>query len=204
VESIGDVIKENDASYLLAFFTRTTNGIDSFNETANFKVTDGASTWEFSNEYTTQVTALVNAPAEMAGEDIEVTKLADVFRVDEDNGYNLITRRLSRGVVADCFALSKRRSNHAIVGSPGIGKSWTLLYALQQALLYNNACVVIWFQKDGKAYTCIRRNNAIFVWQQGGAMLQSTCYSEIFQNSKVLLLLDPRESKSGGAAFAQG
>jgi predicted NACHT family NTPase len=91
----------------------------------------------------------------MAGEDIEVTKLSNVFLVDQKSGVNLITRRLSRGVVADCFKLSESCSNYAIVGSPGIGKSWTLLYALQQALLSNNACVVIWFPKEGVANTCI-------------------------------------------------
>jgi hypothetical protein len=42
VESISDVIKESDASYLLAFFKGTTNGIT-------------ASIWKFSNHYTKQV-----------------------------------------------------------------------------------------------------------------------------------------------------
>ena len=75
------------------------------------------------------------------GEDIEVTKLLEPLEVDLKSGRNLITRRLSRGVVADCFAKSEAKSTYAIVGNPGIGKSWTLIYALQQALLYENVCV---------------------------------------------------------------
>jgi hypothetical protein len=39
----------------------------------------------------------------MVDEDIEVTKLVAPIAVDIKSGRNLITRRLSRGVVADCF-----------------------------------------------------------------------------------------------------
>jgi hypothetical protein len=104
---------------------------------------------------------------------------------------------LSRGVVADCFNKSKRGSIYALVGSPGIGKSWNLIYALQQALLYQNACVILWFQKAGEAITCIRRKNEIFVWYVIKQIFNEKCYSNLFQNSNVIVLLDPRESKKG-------
>jgi hypothetical protein len=140
----------------------------------------------------------------MIGEDLEVTKLEDTFFIDKLSGCNLITRCLSRGVVADCFTRSEYRTNHAIVGSPGIGKSWTLIYALQQALLFENACVMLWFQMDEKAIVCIRRNNFIYAWYIGKQALEGKCYSNLFENSNVLVLLDPRESKDGGAKFSRG
>jgi hypothetical protein len=64
----------------------------------------------------------VNTPATMAGEDVEVTELESEFSLCEEKGRNLVTRRLSRGVVADCFAKSTLRSNYAIVGSAGVGR----------------------------------------------------------------------------------
>jgi hypothetical protein len=195
-EIIGNVSMLRDRSYIDAFFINGT--------TARSKVNEESFTWKFNEDYTTLVTSLVNAPASMIGEDLELTKLVDVFQVDEETGVNLITRRLSRGVVADCFEQSKRRSVHAIVGSPGIGKSWTLIYALQQALLYENVCVVLCFQKEGEAIVCIRRNNTIYVWFTDHGSLKVDFDSRLFKNSNVLALLDPRESKKGGAAFGEG
>ena len=100
--------------------------------------------------------------------------------VDRDGGHKLITRRLSRG--------------DAITGNPGIGKSWTLIYALQQTLLYENACVLLCFQKDGTAIVCIRRNNKIYAWQNTNELWKRECLSNLFKNSNVLVLLDPRKS----------
>jgi hypothetical protein len=141
-----------DRSFYLPLFFTTTGA-------ARHDVTDGECKWKFHSKYTNIVTALVNTPtitpATMVGEDVEVTKMQGTFPIDETNGNSLITRRLSRGVVADCFAKSKRHGIYAIVGNVGIGKSWTLIYALQQALLYENACVVLCFHKDGSAVVCI-------------------------------------------------
>jgi hypothetical protein len=112
----------------------------------------------------------VNAPADMVGEDIELTKLIQPFAVDR------------KSVVADCFAKSELCSTYAIVGNPGIGKSWTLIYALQQALLYENACVLLCFQKINTAVVCIRRNHQIFVWMCKNpslAVILTACFSKI-------------------------
>ena len=95
--------------------------------------------WTFRPKMTEHVVNLVNTPAEMVGEDVEVTHVSYSFGMVSSNKTNLITRRLSRGVVADCFHLSKPESSYAIVGCPVMGKSWTLVYALQQALLYDGA-----------------------------------------------------------------
>ena len=91
-----------------------------------------------------------------------------------------------------------------MVGNPGIGKSWTLIYALQQALLYENACVLLCFQKDKMAIVCLRRNNKIYVWHSYDDRWENTCSSNLFRNSNVLVLLDPRESSKEGAAYSEG
>jgi hypothetical protein len=202
--SMGEAVKdveneislEDEMSYIPAFFNE--------NGTGHFYVKDLAFRWNFTKKYTQIVTDLVNAPADMVGEDIEVTKLVEPFAVDQKSGHNLITRRLSRGVVADCFAKSELCSTYAIVGNPGIGKSWTLICALQQALLYDNVCVLLCFQKDSMAIVCIRRNNQIFVWMCKHPSFGMNLDSLLFQNSNVLVLLDPRESAKGGAAYVEG
>jgi hypothetical protein len=113
----------------------------------------------------------------------------------------LITRNLSRGIVADCFRRSKKNSAYAIVGSPGIGKSWTLLYALQQSLLYKGACVAFFQQKEQTAFVCIRNGNHVFAWL---APTSPTADSFLFDHKDVLVLLDPRDADEGGAEYLGG
>jgi hypothetical protein len=194
--SVGKLLLRAQTSYIPAFLTS-----DKTEQRANFLVKDDQRTWEFNEDYVNLVSRLVNAPATMAGDGIEVTELAEAFPLDELNGCNLITRSLSRGVVADCFEKSHKGSDYAIVGSPGIGKSWTLLYALQQALLYENACVVLYFQKNSNAIACIRNQNHIYVWERQDDFIHN---SYLFNNSNVLLLLDPCESSKGGAKYDEG
>jgi hypothetical protein len=139
--------------------------------------------------------------------------LPSIFDVDKDtaevpqvlpgtteaySAYNLVTRPQSRGVVANCFGALKKASTLAITGSPGIGKSWTLLYALQQALLYDNASVIFWQQKQNKAYICIRSSSRVFVWH---AKVPNKADSRLFGSKDVLVLLDPTEE---GASFVEG
>ena len=193
---VDEIPMEDELSYILAFIDDEGRG--------RMKVQDNAFQWSFSENYTEIVTNLVNSPAEMIGEDIEVTKLVAPFALDISNGCNLITRRLSRGVVADCFDKSKLGSTYAMVGNPGIGKSWTLIYALQQALLYENACVLLCFQKDSMAIVCLRRNNRIYVWHSYNDRWKNDCNSRLFRNSSVLVLLDPRESSNNGASYVAG
>jgi hypothetical protein len=121
----GEILSDKQDSYLKEFFCDD-------NKMARVHIVDHqlSNKWTFDEEYTKIVTNLVNAPAKMVGHDVEVTRLKEPFYLDWNSGKNLITRSLSRGVVADCFRRSKRGTNHGIVGNPGIGKSWTLLYAL--------------------------------------------------------------------------
>jgi hypothetical protein len=194
-ETKGKIKLVVETSYLDAFFTP--NGIP------RLEVEDGAfrNSWTFDSASTSYIAALVNDPAKMVGEDIEVTDLQSTFFVDRKFGTNLVTRRLSRGIVGDCFSRSQADSNYAIVGSPGIGKSWALLYALQQALLYVNVCVLFYFAKYGIAMACIRKGNEVFAWIVDGI---ENCKSRLFKNSNVLVLLDPVEDTMGGANFAYG
>jgi hypothetical protein len=110
-------------SYLDVFFSKSGHHVSRFEDSFLEK------NWDFDEEIAKLVTDLVNTSAKMVGQ------------------RRLITRSLSRGVVADCFEQSKPGSIHAIMGSPGIGKSWSLIYAQQQGLLYENSCVVFCFQK---------------------------------------------------------
>jgi hypothetical protein len=191
--------KKNDFSYLDAFFDKDRQAISNVWD-IRFK-----DYWEFDEEITSIVTDLVNSSAKMVGHDLEVTKLPSAIPVDLLNGKNLITRNLSRGVVADCFEHSKPGSNYAIVGSPGIGKSWSLIYALQQALLFENACVMFCFQKLGICWVCIRKEHHIYVWMIESDKFQNNFASGLFRNRNVLALLDPRESGNNkGAEFTTG
>jgi hypothetical protein len=163
--------------------------------------------WTFDSALSDDVCDLVNESSVMVGHDVEATQVSSNLILESGlqpgdcEITNLITRNLSRGIVADCFRRSTVSSEYAIVGSPGIGKSWTLLYALQQALLYRGACVVFFQPKLGKAFVCIRKENHVFVWS---AFAPSPALSILFANKDVLVLLDPLEAGEGGAKYKGG
>jgi hypothetical protein len=79
--SMGEAVKdveneislEDEMSYIPAFFNE--------NGTGHFHVKDLAFRWNFTKKYTQIVADIVNAPADMVGEDIEVTKLVEPFAV---------------------------------------------------------------------------------------------------------------------------
>jgi hypothetical protein len=163
--------------------------------------------WEFDHKQTAFAIKLVSTNAVMLGEGIECTDLKSIpIKINlEDLSYNLLTRPESRGVVADVlhrFAREPgRQSVAAITGSPGIGKSWTLFYALQQALLYDGATVLFFFQKIDKAVLYLRRKNKVYAW---AADSKSFAKSRLFMRTDVLVLLDPRKPCQGGAMFRLG
>jgi hypothetical protein len=51
---------------------------------------------------------------------------------------------------------------------------------------------------------CIRKDNHIYVWRNDDPSLKTNCDSRLFDNSNVLVLLDPREAKNGGASYTEG
>jgi len=164
-------------------------------------------TWEFSQKLTDFAVQLVNTDAKMLGENIECTSLTSIpLEINaRDRSHELLTRPESRGVVHDCFHRFQRDpdlgSVEAITGSPGIGKSWTLFYALQQALLYDGATVLFFFQKSNDAVMYLRRENKMYAWTSKSALEAD---SNLFKRSDVLVLLDPKEAKQGGANFTLG
>jgi hypothetical protein len=171
---------------------------------ANSRVLDEAilpKAWVFDKKATNAVAQLVNTKAIMLGADVESTDGLEtvLFRDKSAQAFSLLTRPQSRGVVASCFHSSETDSSLAITGSPGIGKSWTLLYALQQALLYENAIVVYILRKDNRAFLCVRRNQHVHVWRA-----EAVSYVSLFGHEDVLVLFDPLEAARNGADFDRG
>jgi phosphoribosylanthranilate isomerase len=162
----------------------------------------GIGSWKYNVRAANFAAALVNTPAQMLGHGVEATALSDpkVILLGP-SGSHLITRPLSRGVVADCFLRNAEEPLEgvysAMTGSPGIGKTWTLLYALQQALLFDDVYVLFFPQKGKKAFFFVRRNNKIYAWWKEHT---GSAYSRLFDRHEVLVLLDPAET---GATFAQ-
>ena len=163
--------------------------------------------WEFSHELTDFAVELVNTDAKMLGNDVESTKLTSIpFMINSgDESLELFTRPESRGVVSNIFHRFADKlavgSVAAITGSPGIGKSWALLFALQQALLYDGANVLFVYQKTTDAVMYLRRNNKVYAWT---SRPKDKAGSNLFKRLDVLVLLDPPEAEKGGANFNLG
>jgi hypothetical protein len=92
---------------------------------------------------------LVNQKAIMCGYGVESTHLIGTLGIEREKqgvtSWYLLTHPQSRGAITTCFNTD---SNSLMIGSPGIGKSWSLLYALQQALLYDNSNVLLFACKQ--------------------------------------------------------
>lgn len=161
----------------------------------------GEPAWEYSEASVDFALQLLNTPADMVEQGIEVTKLPHLALVEEKREEtNMVTRPESRGAVASAFARIAQHSTTsglatAITGAPGIGKSWTLIYALQQALLYMDACVIFFAQKTQSAYLFIRRDDAIYAWEMTVGE-PASLFCQLYQ---ALALLDPIEATEGGA-----
>jgi hypothetical protein len=132
-----------------------------------FHIKDRSYMWQLSHTSQAAVCDLVNTKAKMLGYGVEATVLTSNFLVDmtmqESQDMYLLTCSESRGVVAESF---KVKNTSAIIGSPGLGKSWTLLYALQQALLYDDKVVLFFECKNNIAFLFYRRNNVIYAWER--------------------------------------
>jgi hypothetical protein len=146
--------------------------------------------WKYNATAATSIERLDNNKAKMVGEDLEITEnLLSVFDIQTSKSVSktLLTRCESRGVVANCFCADEPSLSLAITGSPGIGKSWTLLYVLQQALLYENACVLFFNQKVKEALLCIRKGDMVCAWM---CSTHNRAFSSLFPRENVLVLLD--------------
>jgi hypothetical protein len=107
----------------------------------------------YSIKATNVAASLVNQRPVMCGYGVEATPmigLLDIESQDSDPAsWNLLTHPESRGAVATC--LDSMRTS-LMIGSPGIGKSFSLLYALQQALLYDRALVLLYSCRQFETY----------------------------------------------------
>lgn len=162
--------------------------------------------WDYHKGSAEFAAALLNNDAKMVGEGIEVTDLPFSPLVEQKTTETvLVTRPESRGAVASAFARVKKHKTTnglvtAITGPPGIGKSWTLLYVLQQALLYQDAGVIFFSQKQKKAYLFIRRGTTIYSWRTN-VREPGSHFCEL---KHFLAVLDPVEADQGGAQLPGG
>jgi len=149
--------------------------------------------WDYHPIRTAWAVNLVNANAEMRGSNVECTAVGDLSTLINDLSENkLLTRPQSRGVVATIFKrISSKRADTttAITGLPGIGKSWTLLYVLQQALLYEGVFVI--FNTDGLSYNLFhRRSGKIYAWST-----DTNDRSKFLDSEETLFIYNPSPKK---------
>jgi len=155
---------------------------------------EGSVAWVFNKIATDWAVNLVNTDAQMRGSNVESTPVGDLSSlVVDDSEKMLLTRPQSRGVVATIFnniSAAKARTTTAITGLPGIGKSWTLLYVLQQALLYEGV-FIIFITHDSNSYLFHRRSGKMYAWSIEQAAVGGFLGSEetlaILDSSKITI-----------------
>ena len=105
---------------------------------------------------------LAKEPTQL-GEGVEWYDLEDGLDVDAKVHKGLLTRKDSRGLVkallhqTDMCAGKGWPTMSFIIGSPGIGKTRTLVYALRELLRRENVNVQYFFQKTKTASLFLRR-----------------------------------------------
>ena len=152
---------------------------------------EGCISWYFDDMATEWVVNLVNQDAQMRGSNVESTDVGCLLELIYDSSEQmLLTRPQSRGVVATIFnRISEARAGTttALTGLPGIGKSWTLLYVLQQALLYEGMFIL--FITGGKWFNLFhRRSGRLYAWRVQGAAL-----SDFLSSEETLAIFDSYE-----------
>lgn len=158
--------------------------------------------WQFDSATSQFCVELLQARAVMLGSDLEATKVTaprGPIDIDPNNpSHTLLTRSQSRGVVKNILELIGRAEMAeqglmvAITGLPGIGKSWTLYYALQQILLYDNASVLFVAAEQQSASLILRNGFHIFAWTRqltGSPNLLGR--SRLWDRSDLVVLYDP-------------
>jgi hypothetical protein len=160
--------------------------------------------WDYNKEVTKAVVKLISTPATMIGHGVEQTTIINNFGIDDkENGKNLLTRPESRGIVGKALT-GELRETCEMVGSPGIGKSWSLIYALQQSCLFDGANVCLFVSKYNTAYLFLRRGKKIYAWSRVHGS-GDEALGPFFHREDVLVLYDPPESTdTQGANYAMG
>jgi len=158
------------------------------------RIEEDSKSWNYDTEATDWAVNLVNTDASMRGSNVECTAVGDLSTLIYDPSENkLLTRPQSRGVVATIFERMSSKGAEtvtAITGLPGIGKSWTLLYVLQQALLYEGVFVI--FITDGLTfYLFHRRSGKIYAWSTN----IKNDGSQFLDSKETLFIYDPSPKK---------
>jgi hypothetical protein len=159
--------------------------------------------WDYDKEATKAVVELICTPATMIGHGVEKTNIVNNFKIDNSKSgdKNLLTRPESRGIVGKALT-GVLRETCEMVGSTGIGKSWSLLYALQQACLFDGANVCLFVSKSNSAYLFLRRGNKMYSWSR---TFEGKAFGPFFHREDVLILYDPPEASDvAGANYAVG
>lgn len=145
-------------------------------------------------------------------EGVEWHDLNDVDGIDADstNFKGLLTRKDSRGIIGAWFMHAEKHARHKwpsmafIIGSPGIGKTRTLTYALRVLLQYENVNVQYICQKTGTTHLFLRRSGTTYTYSSPTYAEKATgtlFYRNSATEDKSLhtyILLDPSEE---GASF---
>jgi len=149
--------------------------------------------WDYDTEVTVWAVNLVNTDTNMQGSNVECTAVGDLSTlINDTSGQNLLTRLQSWGVVATIFnriSSVRAETTMAITGLPGIGKSWTLLYVLQQALLYEGVFVI--FITDGLSFKLFhQRSGKIYAWNT-----DTNDSSKFLDSEETLFIYNPSQNR---------
>ena len=136
------------------------------------------------------------------------------FDDDQVSNRGLATRECTRAIAEEVLKdvrHSERRTITVITGSPGIGKTRTLVHVAKRVLEGGGkradgqpdgevwATVLIFNLKSKIAYLIARRGGRYHAWS---AKCPAEADSLLFSRSDVHVLVDPEEAKKGGAKFA--
>eukprot|EP00978_Attheya_sp_CCMP212_P030917 scaffold115211_cov41-Attheya_sp.AAC.2 len=145
----------------------------------------------------------------LLGNGVEWYDLADGLDNDSKKVHGLLTRKDSRGLID---AVIRNANIHVdqswptmsfIIGSPGIGKTRALAFALRQMLQNENVNVQYFLQKEFSAILFLRRNGKTYAYKSGRGVPE-IAYGDLFSDFftdrlRTYILLDPSEN---GAKFA--
>ena len=136
---------------------------------------------------------LAKEPTQL-GEGVEWYDLDDGLDVDAKVHKGLLTRKDSRGLVkallhqTDMFAGKGWPTMSFIIGSPGIGKTRTLAYALRELLRRENVNVQYFFQKTKTASLFLRREGKTHAYKSAPETSIEACgtlFRDRLENDKL-------------------
>ena len=170
-------------------------------------IIDGELLFRRSPELEAFAETLAREPTQL-GEGVEWYDLDDGIDIDSKMSKGLLTRKDSRGIVNAVLLQANKYGKHNwpsmsfIIGSPGIGKTRTLTYALRVLLQHENVNVQYIFQKTKTASLFLRRNGTTYAYasddfpqKASGSLFRNNLETELLQT---YILLDPSED---GASF---